>query len=681
MKKIGILLLALVLVSIGVATFIIFKPLEKKNYAIEDVLPEGPLVFGSTNNVEKNIQKFTSTKFWQKIQSLDYKTIMKLIGVKSDEAQMYENLIEQMTLPENRKILSEFFGQEIAVGIYPVEIKALTPAVFQDMTSHVFFVTRLKPKAKFAEFISGFMSKMNSDVKVQPVKYKNHTIMMASGKNDALTMGYVIFGDLLIFGLDDKAAKACVDTVTKTTRPLSSDAAYQKAKAKFLPGAEKVGFMNFEKFMGILKNQVLQIVSKDNPQAAQLYRQHFEKSFRETQGFQSFGYSVKYDDLLKFKVDVHFDKSKLDPVVAEMYSCPPGKNESLVFVPVNTIAYQWNNCYSLKQYWEQAKEDLSDAAKMAPGDKKPEDMIGEMEKSLGLSIENDVIPAIGKEFGGVLTDVKLTDAFPVPQMLFFVETADREKAQKLVNTLLGKQPALQMQAENYHDTALNYVTIPLLVANLEPAYAYLGKYFVLSTDRVLLKQAIDTMKDGSQSLTSSPRLKELNLDITAANNVSLFVDFQQLMQKLEGLVDWSGKWATSEQGKREAFKTGGQKRLADLESEIKTQETDLANLKQQLQAAQNAPVTDAPGAAPTPAQINEQIQKKQQDLDANRQKSQELTELIDQYSQPVNTQADKQLVETFVKPLIQAFQFLRGMVSTTQIKDGRIETLMQLKVE
>ena len=96
------------------------------------------------------------------------------------------------------------------------------------MAGNIFFVTRLKPEAKFAEFISGFMSRVSPDVQIRTVRYKNHNIMIAAGKSESLTIGYTSFNNLLVFGIGDKAAKAGIDVVTKNQKSLAEDKAVRE---------------------------------------------------------------------------------------------------------------------------------------------------------------------------------------------------------------------------------------------------------------------------------------------------------------------------------------------------------------------------------------------------------------------------------------------------------------------
>src|SRR3990167_2833407 len=105
MRKFGLIVLIVIVVGAAAAAVIIFNPFSKKTYSVETVLPEGPLVFVSMNNVEKNIHKFRSTKFWQKAGSLNYPVILELLGSKKEEIVMYKGLQEQLLSPENQQIL------------------------------------------------------------------------------------------------------------------------------------------------------------------------------------------------------------------------------------------------------------------------------------------------------------------------------------------------------------------------------------------------------------------------------------------------------------------------------------------------------------------------------------------------------------------------------------------------
>src|SRR6185503_15263939 len=138
----------------------------------------------------------------------------------------------------------------------------------------------------FTEFVSGFFRRFSPNVEIKQVKYKNHTIMLATGKEQSLTIGYVNFNNLLVFGVGDRAAKACIDVVTKNRQSLGEDPLYIKTKAQFLPGADAVSFANFEAFVSLLKNQMLKLTSSADTKNAHIYQEQFDRTFRRLKGFQ-----------------------------------------------------------------------------------------------------------------------------------------------------------------------------------------------------------------------------------------------------------------------------------------------------------------------------------------------------------------------------------------------------------
>ena len=103
-----------------------------------------------------------------------------------------------------------------------------------------------------------------------------------------------------------------------------------------------------------------------------------------------------------------------------MYSRAPRENRSIRFVPVDILAYQWNNTFSLKDYWEHIKQQTAGANQGQQGISSQQ-AVAVAEGFLGLSLERDILPALGDEIGGYLADVELGEPFPIPELVLFMK--------------------------------------------------------------------------------------------------------------------------------------------------------------------------------------------------------------------------------------------------------------------
>ena len=94
------------------------------------------------------------------------------------------------------------------------------------------------------------------------------------------------------------------------------------------------------------------------------------------------------------------------------FACPALTNDSLKLVPVNAIAYNWGACYDLEQSWDTARQKLEENPELAQGIKK---FKSRLERHFHVNIKKDVLPVLGHEIGGYLTDVDMQGTYPFPR--------------------------------------------------------------------------------------------------------------------------------------------------------------------------------------------------------------------------------------------------------------------------
>src|SRR5208282_3342628 len=132
-----------------------------------------------------------------------------------------------------------------------------------------------------------------------------------------------------------------------------------------------------------------------------------------------------------------------------------------------------------------------------------------LEKYFHINIRNDVLPLLGHEIGGYLTDVDMQGTYPFPRLLIFVKIHDRAKAERLLEKFT-QNPITMLQSEQYDHVDIHYITLSL-GANMDPGYGFLGDYLLVATSRQLLKQSIDAYNDSMRSIVSDDAVGQFGL--------------------------------------------------------------------------------------------------------------------------------------------------------------------------
>ncbi len=603
MKKKILIILAVILVVIiasGAYFYVITRPV-----VMTKVLPANPLVYLEIADTLEIVKAIQSTAFWRNISSLDYEAITKKMGVSFQQRQGMKAVITQLSDPATENFIKKFLGQDVVLAIYPPSINAVSvhptnlAAMAQIAFSGVFLVTRIQGDVQAAEFIaSAFGLPAGTNLPIEEVSYqgyKIHTIMVSSL---GVKLAFVRIRDLLIVGVGEEPARRSIDAFKNKNLALFKDFDFQKTKKHSLEKANLFAYLNLEKVLGLISEQSKNLAALAGPNKnIAPVSQQWEGIIKALAGFKSINTSAEWGSVFKMKFDIAFDKKAMDPSLASSYAaCLPMENQSIHFVPKDILVSQWNSCFDLKYLWEIAKTEL---VRVPLGDKAPsvDEQVKQIEKQLGMKIEDDILASFGTEMGGYLKSVTLTKdvstlgsfPIPVPQFLIFTKVADRNKMDNLLMKITVNQPRFALQAEDYATVPIHYMNLSGLkdtqAENFEPAYCYLGDYLLIAMNRLMLREAIDLnhKTQGSPTLLTNADFQSVNLGLTEKNTDVTYVQFNQVIAKIKEMLILVNDWADQGDKKKLAFKTGSEKRLADIKNELPGREQELKGLQEKIE--------------------------------------------------------------------------------------------------
>ncbi len=358
---------------------------------------------------------------------------------------------------------------------------------------------------------------------------------------------------------------------------MSGDEHYLRAGSSATEGADIFGYINFDLFVKAAKAKILEFAAQEQADS-ELVKKQLEENFKQMEGFREIGVSVLFDRVSKKKIDLHFSKAELHPDIQPLYACQSQENKTLQFTTKEALVYQWSACYDLDYYWEQVKKQLQQVSQEAGGGP---DIIMGMEEALGLSVEKDILPALGDEIGGYLAGFDFQGFFPIPEIVFIIEAKEKQKASHIVDTLIGQLPFMRQETETYQGATIKYTTIPLS-PNFQPAYSFINGYLVVTTNRNRLKEAMDVSRDSSKSLSANVNFQKINFGLTQRSNATFFVDVERSVDLAEKLLDWSDQWASTRFAQQAAFKKGSMQRLVDVLADIDEREASIVKLKEEI---------------------------------------------------------------------------------------------------
>lgn len=637
------------------------------------------------SDVEKQIEEFKATKLWQNIRDIDVEMLMGKSGLDQEQIEQYRDFKRKFTSSIAELVLNKYFGKEIALVFYPSKLNPSDPNSVFEAASNIILVTRLKPEAEFIEFISKLFNKFGKKVQIKEEEYKGHKITVVE-LSDELDIAYVKIKDLLVLGLGKKAAHACLDVVNKDKLSLSRDEDYIATMSKLPKAAQAVAYWNLDLFLSNIKEAIEKTAEEKGITAGQ--RVEILKPFNKVAGFKTIGFASVPGRISKDKTVLFFDKSQMDPFIAEIYSLKPQKNKSINFVPKNVIGYQWS-CFDAKSTWSYYKGVLSEEFERVPQGPSFAQIIADLEKELGMGIENDVIPALGNEIGGFLSDINLSTPIPIPEVLLFVKINDKSTIENIMATLIKKNDLL-VESEEYKNIYIKYIALPF-GTSLQPGYCFLGDYLLISTGRKPLKESIDTLADKSMSLLANEDFKAINFGLTDKNNAVYFFKPDLFLHRIRGICEWGFGCVSLMSTQFRASQQKAEQDLNDLRNDIQIKESELKSLKTKLQSIKNeveylqSQELDASYRQQELTGLEEKIKEKKEEINlANKDleaKEKEWHMFGESPMAKIDTSLVRLYLDKVVYPILEGLQYVKAVGSKTTFSENILETESFSKIE
>jgi gas vesicle protein len=260
---------------------------------------------------------------------------------------------------------------------------------------------------------------------------------------------------------------------------------------------------------------------------------------------------------------------------------------------------------------------------------------------------------------------------PMPQLVVFVKV-DKKEA---IDRILGQfTQGGSLQSESYKGADIKYVNLPFGMA-FQPAFCYVGDYFLFSLGREPIKGSVDSYSGAAKSLFENEDFKSINNGLMDPANKISFVKVDILLQKGKGICDWAVRWLTFMTEQQKKVKEMMAAQTDKLNAEIQSLEKELADI--------NAKINDPANSPEAAAELVAQAKEKESMLEMNREQLDQFQVRGRQGGGP-EKDFDAALVQLWldkaVYPVIDGLQSLKAAGSKTVFTDKSIETEFYSKI-
>jgi hypothetical protein len=520
MKKTGVIL-ALLGVAVGLY-FLVTARLAKVTAA--DFLPGEILLIVEQQDLGRLLEDSTNSRLGQTISKIDYLKVASELGMAQDELTRIKGVGKQLRDFFNSPIFNEFFGNEFTFAVLPVAPANLANPE-KSVTGSLLFISRPRHDADILKLISSvFMGKTHQST-MEHGKYSIHQIPLDGGivLSLATAHGYVIAA------LDAGLVRASLDRFdgksTNKKGTLSQNSEYIRLRQEFID-AKFFAYVS----MPAISNQAVRFAGNlGAPEQDDLLQ-----AIDQWKGWNGLAFGAwKEKGLIRDRAVVLFDKEKLDPFVARMFSVKPSENKIYAMVPADIVGYYWTNTLNMRIFWEMFSREMEGSGEQLKAIER------EVKGATGFELEQ-ILAMFGSE-AAVLMKEMVTDGFiPLPNGAIFLKIEKEADFIKMVKSLLARRD-IAVQAEEYKGIALNTLDISFH-PSLRPVYVIHQGYLILAGSPDMVKKIIDSQ--GGQGLVADKGFQQVNeglqKGLTGSNNSVGYIRISSLLKTIRELANWGG---------------------------------------------------------------------------------------------------------------------------------------------
>ena len=526
MRKVILPALIFILVASAGAYVYFYQPFSREASMVA-VLPADTLGLVRVCELKKQIVRFKSGRLGQKLAGIDLSGLMEALQLPPEQQQEILKGLENFTAAIDSAWFDTLFGQDILLALQngSVEPQQLKDPDLQALAEALVVVARPKQPTRVLNSLNSMFATQLSVQTEAFQKWELNSFVLESGQ----TVFYALTNDLMIAGLSARQVQRCLVQSLQESTSLLHAPAYQKyAAALFKSGETDLhGFADTGRMIALVHEAVSSQDGSD-PEMAVLKTQ-----LERMQGIESINFA-QYDDggeLVRAKMIVGIDKSRMTPTIAQAMGVAPVANPTLKHVPSEALVYNWQNTFDLKSFWQEVQQQ----PEMTP------ETVAAFKETFAMKTGVELEPfleALGTQAGLLIKDINTGGMFPIPELALFIEVREPDMIDQLIRRQVG-QFNMPLSQEDYKGTLVHFVMLPT-GADMSPAYMFSDGFCTVAVNRTLLQGILDAPEAGH--LGGYPDFKALGREMTEQGNQIYYLRAAGLFAKVRDLITWGMAW-------------------------------------------------------------------------------------------------------------------------------------------
>jgi hypothetical protein len=513
MKKIVVLSLVVALMATGL---FFFFTRERKNAATPATfISEDVLVCFTQKDLGRMLDDFKKSRLGKTFAQIDFVKVAEDMGLPQENILFLKKGLDETNDFLKSPIFKEIFNNEFTVALFPMDMSSFEKPV-GNIQEHLLLIAKPEHGTQLINLLTSGIVKV---VNQTSVPYGNYTIKLFRLEKGE-TLAAIAVQDLVLIAFDERIIQDSLDRYDKKKRSLNDNEGFQKLRPMFKDSAS-FSYFGTES----LQKQMEMLLEKTDLKQKNLLKE----AWRKWSGLQAAGYGVwREADKIRDKGVFVVDNAKLDPALRDFYATPSEKNTSLAIVPQHVLAYYWTNTMDFPTYWKMYLQGSGFSQQKIDAIRKGS------KRHFGMDIET-ILGLLDKQCGLMVQDGEGKRSLPVPDFSMFVRLKDSYQLSGLARNFL-KNNGLQVQTQDYKGVQISSMAA-FSQGGLMPVYLIHNQYLVVASSVVMIKQIIDTMKEG-HGLADNPRFQKVSAGLLDENNSVGYLRVGEMMHAVKGIVGW-----------------------------------------------------------------------------------------------------------------------------------------------
>jgi Protein of unknown function (DUF3352) len=478
---------------------------------IQDTLakavPEDAILFSTIEDAQGIWGAISASNAWAKVKELKIWQEMQL----GDNLNQFKTQFKQsMGFDLSQENIMALLGSELALAVTGDP---------DTMQYNVVIIAKPGDPLKAKELVKTFTETVNAsggEFKFVESKYNLASLWSLQPKEADSPMpiqaGYGFARDNFIFsiGMGPVDLKKTVDLLGGKGKSIVENAKFMKIMGHATSGQGK--FNNaFYIDVARLKEVIKTIPIPD--QDAQMFAKSMENALGQTDVMAG---TVSISKGIRAKFASIPTDSPMNKIAANLQNDPglQASGHHLRYVPKNSIAYFGGKVPGdMVTYWNLLKEQMTEMGSW----QMVQEIIGQIEATLEINFEQDVLSWIGDEVSFVFAGIDTTKPFPFPKIALITEVKETAKPRALINKLVETANTvmtenmpedsgfkLELKSETVGGNKINTVELPMPQMGLifQPGYSFIDKSLAIALDTDLIKEMLQARTTNANILGS-----------------------------------------------------------------------------------------------------------------------------------------------------------------------------------